>query len=425
MDGPLIISKMQDQAAGTLELFQALGISLLLGLLVGLQREVTHSVLAGFRTFPLITALGTVCGFLSFSFGGWILAVGLLGVVAVVVVGNLLILREEKPDPGITTEVAILLMFAVGALLMVEPMVGVSLGAMVAILLHLKPELHGIASRLERKDLKAIMQFALITFIVLPVLPNQTYGPLDVFNPFRTWLVVVLIVGIGLSGYLMYKFYGEKAGIVLGGILGGVISSTATTVSYSRLAHRSPEITGPVTVVLIVATTMMYFRILLEILVVAPSFFPVALFPITVMLLVSLLVSVLLWLRLRGDEVRMPEQKNPSELRAALGFGLLYTVVLMLAAGAEEYLGSGALYAVAGISGLADLDAITLSTAHMVESQRLDSGLAARVLVTAVMANYIFKAAVVALFGGTRLLQHILLPFGASLATGLALILVL
>ena len=267
-------------------MFQQLGISLLLGLLVGLQREHAASGIAGMRTFPLITVLGTLSTLLATQMGdGWIVAAAMFGVVAVTVVGHWIQPRNNgggketgtiyrngpqdvshKPEqpafptasqhPGITTDVAMLLMFAVGAFLAVGPMsVAVAVGGGVAVLLQFKPELHKIAQKLGDEDLRAVMQFVLITCIILPVLPNVSYGPdsfprffhlrhpmpqLDVLNPREIWLMVVLIVGLSLGGYISYKYFGRNAGILLGGVLGGAISSTATTVSYARGTRNDP-----------------------------------------------------------------------------------------------------------------------------------------------------------------------------------------
>lgn len=407
-----------------MQLFQILGISLLLGLLVGLQREASHSPLAGIRTFPLITLLGTVCGLLAEVYGFWILLGGFLGIIVVTILGNVLHMKKEEVDPGMTTEVAILLMYAIGAYLTVGPIiVSVALGGAVAILLHLKPEMHGLATNLDRGDIKAIMQFVLITFIILPVLPNQSYGPLEVFNPYKTWLMVVLIVGISLSGYLSYKFFGKGAGTVLGGILGGMISSTATTVSYSRLARDSHSIAGLAAVVIMAASSMVYVRILVEIGVVAPAFFPRALPPFLIMAAVSIVLVLVMWRRVRDREISMPEQKNPSEMRIALTFGFFFVLVLFLVAAANEYFEDRALYLVAVVSGLADLDAITLSTAQLVESGRLGQDLGLRLILLAVISNFCFKAAMASLFGGRELLAHIALPFAVSATTGLLLIL--
>ena len=200
--------------------FQELGIALGIGLLVGLQRERTSSLLAGFRTFPLVTILGAVSAMLAQSFGGWIVAFGFLAVTGVVIVGNVVLLRKGDRDGGITTEVAILVMYAVGALLVVGSReIAIAVGAGVAVLLQFKQRLHGIASRLEDRDVIAMMQFALVSLVILPALPDRTFGPYDVLNPHQIWLMVVLIVGISLGGYVAYKLFGEGAGTALGGIL--------------------------------------------------------------------------------------------------------------------------------------------------------------------------------------------------------------
>lgn len=193
-------------------IYHKLAIALGLGLLVGLQRERTNARLAGFRTFPLITLLGAVCGLLSESFGGWVVAAGLVGLIGLLIVGNLPANRSKEADPGLTSEVAMLVMFAVGALLVVsQTALAITIGGTVAVLLHLKPQMHSFASRIGDRDFKAVMQFVLISLVILPVLPNQFYGPYQVLNPFKIWMMVVLIVGISLGGYLIYKLLGPRA----------------------------------------------------------------------------------------------------------------------------------------------------------------------------------------------------------------------
>ena len=276
----------------TTTFFSQLGISLVLGMLVGLQREWTEQRrMAGLRTFPLITVLGTVSAILATQFGGWIVGAGLLAVVAVLVVAKWSQLNHDDTDHGTTTDMAVLLMFAVGALLAIENMtiVAVAIGAGVAVLLQFKPELHGIVHRLGAADLKGIMQFVLITCIILPVLPNRTYGPFDVLNPFETWLMVVLIVGMSLGGYITYKFFGQNAGILLGGFLGGAISSTATTVSSSRQARGGQTRPAVAAIVILVASTVVFIRVLIEIAVVVgrtkPDFLRTAATPIVILML--------------------------------------------------------------------------------------------------------------------------------------------
>ncbi|MCX6907119.1 MAG: MgtC/SapB family protein, partial [Verrucomicrobia bacterium] len=216
--------------------FYLLGIALGLGLLVGLQRERSSAArLAGFRTFPIITVFGTVCALLAQQFGGWVLAAGFLAISAVAFTGCQAKMKLGEPEPSLITEMSILLMYAVGAYLTVGPTaVAVTIGGGVAVLLYLKPQLHGLATKIGEADFRAVMQFVLISLVILPVLPNQAYGPYEVLNPHRIWLFVVFIVAISLAGYVAYKFFGQSAGAMISGVLGGLISSTATTVSYAR-----------------------------------------------------------------------------------------------------------------------------------------------------------------------------------------------
>ena len=226
--------------------FETLGVALGLGLLVGLQRERAASALAGFRTFPLVTVFGAVTGILSKDLGGWILAAGLLALAALIISGNLAKLKAGNVDPGLTTEAALLLMYGVGAYLVFgHRPVAVAVGGAVAVLLYLKPELHSLATRLGEEDFRGIMQFVVISLVIFPVLPNRAYGPFQVLNPHRIWWMVVLITGLSLAGYVAYKLFGHRICAALGAVLGGLISSTATTVSYARRTRRgegSPEI---------------------------------------------------------------------------------------------------------------------------------------------------------------------------------------
>jgi len=420
---------------------QDIGLSLLLGLLVGLQRQRAESVLAGVRTFPLITVLGTFSSLLAQQFGGWVLAAGFLGVAMMVLVGNLARLRQGHGDTGTTTEFAILLMFAVGAYLVIgSRVVGVAAGVGVAVLLQMKTELHGFAARLGDNDVKAIMQFALITFIVLPILPDSLPlaqarldalpGPvravLGVINPFKMWLMVVLIVGINLGGYVSYKSFGRNAGTLLGGVLGGAISSTATTFSYSRRVAASPDGVNSATVAIVVASAVVYLRVLTEVLVVAPSFLKAASGPIAVMMALTVLPAIGVWWAARGESSQMPAQENPTELKAAVVFGLMYTAVLVALSVADRYFGNEGRFTVAALSGLTDMDAITLSTSNLVvggdPTTRLDHRTGWQMIVVATMANLLFKSAVVAVIGHRRLFTKVAALFAFPILGGAAML---
>lgn len=403
--------------------FRQLGIALGLGLLVGLQRERTNARLAGFRTFPLVTLFGALCALLAQAFGGWIVAMGLAGLAGLLVVGNLPSARREEEDPGLTSEAALLVMFATGALLVLEKTaLAIAVAGTVAVLLHLKPQMHRFAERLGERDFKAIMQFVLISLVILPVLPNQFYGPYGVLNPFKIWLMVVLIVGISLGGYIIYKVAGPRAGTLASGILGGLISSTATTVSYARRSKQAPGSVALATFVIIAASAIVFVRVLALIGATAPGFLPTAGPPMAAMLGLLGLLALACWFRRRGEPESMPAQENPSELKPALLFAGMYAVVLVAVAAAKDHLGQSGLYAVAVLSGLTDMDAITLSITQLVNGQKLPAETGWRLILAASMSNLIFKAGVVATIGNRKLAMHILLLFAIALAGGALLL---
>jgi uncharacterized membrane protein (DUF4010 family) len=255
------------------EMIKILATSLGLGLLVGLQREFTAHKVAGIRTFSLITLTGTVLAFFAQETGSyWLLAAGAIGLVAILVTGNFLKIYNGKVDVGQTTEVAGLLMYGVGAYLVEGSlMIGVMVGGLTAILLHLKDTLDGLVGKMSKKDIVAIMQFTAISLIILPILPNEVYGPYEVLNPRSIWLMVVLIVGLGLAGYFLYKWLGQEAGTISNGILGGMISSTATTVTYANRSKEVPGISQMAAFVVFVASVIALARIMVEVAVVAAT----------------------------------------------------------------------------------------------------------------------------------------------------------
>ena len=412
-------------------IFEQLGIALLLGLLVGLQRQRSDALLAGVRTFPLIAVLGTLAAALDQAFPShWIVPTGLLALVIVVGVNNSVRLRGKHPDVGLTTEAAILLMYLVGAYVVVgDRVVAIAVGAGIAVLLQFKPELHYLVARLGTEDVRAIMTFALITCVILPILPNQTYDlvpPLNILNPFAIWLMVVLMVGISLGGYLIYKFLGSTAGILLGGLLGGAISSTATTFSYARRARDQISQSWASALVIFLATTVVYARVMLEISVVAASHFRVLAAPIGVLMLASILTAIVMWWRTGNSPTTMPEQQNPTEFRSALVFAGMYAGVSLALSATHTYLGSQSLYLVAVLSGLTDMDAITLSAAKLVqlgpESGGLESSMGWRLIVVASLANLGFKWGICWVVGRQRLAKAVGLLFAIPAVVGLLLL---
>jgi uncharacterized membrane protein (DUF4010 family) len=389
---------------------------------VGLQRERTDSAIAGIRTFALITVLGAVAAMLGRTFGGWVVAVGLLATAGLVMSGNLVRMRKGEAEPGQTTEFTALVMYGVGALVVIAPLtIAVVLGGAVAVLLHMKEPLHRFVGKIGEPDLRAIMQLVLLALVILPILPDRAMGPYGVLNPFQVWWMVVLIVGLSLAGYVAYKLFGAGAGTVLAGALGGLISSTATTVSYARRTKESPEISRLAALVVMIASTVVFARVLAEVAIVAPGQLWALGPPIGAMLGVAVVVSIAAWLVGRDHDAEPPKQGNPAELKSALVFGALYAAVLLAVAWARDRFGTAGLYAVAAISGLTDVDAITLSTARLTEQGDVAAGEGWRAILLAALSNLVFKAGIVAALGSRRLFGRIAVLFGLALAGGAAI----
>ncbi|MFD2245896.1 MgtC/SapB family protein [Pontibacter ruber] len=402
------------------DLFQTLAISLGLGLLVGLQRQRDNTRVAGIRTFPLITLFGTLSGMLAQEYGGWVVAAGLISLAGIMVVANVLKSKTPPVDAGQTTEAAALLMFAVGAYLVDgQTTIAVTVGATVAVLLHLKEPLHQFVERIGEKDLAAGMQFVIVSLVILPVLPDRDFGPYKVLNPHNIWLMVVLIVGIGLAGYYAYKLFGEKAGTFLGGVLGGLISSTATTVSYARRSKKDDGNSALAALVIFIASTVSLLRIIIELSVVAPATIARVGPPLGAVFLLMAIVTAVIFFFNRNGEERMPEQGNPAQLKTALVFGAIYAAVILATAAAKDYLGSSGLYLVAIISGLTDVDAITLSTARLMNAKSIEIHNGWRIVLTAALSNIAFKGVLVGMLGGKALFRRIAVLFGISITGGL------
>jgi len=402
--------------------FRDLGIALGLGLLVGLQREHAEADLAGIRTFPLVTFLGVLFAMLAQPFGGWVLAAGIVALAMMIVIGNVAKLKAQPADPGLTTEISMLLMFAVGAYLVIgREEIAIAVGGGVAVLLHFKGQLHGLTEKLGTEDLKAIMQFVLLSLVILPVLPDETYGPYEVLNPRSIWWMVVLIVAISLVGYIVYKFFGQRAGAAFGGILGGIISSTATTVCYAKRTADAPEANRSATIAIILASTIVYLRVLLLILLVAPQLFTEAGPPLLALFLIFAVLSAIVW---RGKEEGdgLPPQQNPTELGSALLFGLVYGLVIFAVAATNDMIGERGLYVVAGLSGITSVDAITLSTSNLVVAGRVVADHAWRILMVALLSNIVFKTVIIAWLGDRQLLVKVGRFYVVALAGGILIL---
>lgn len=408
------------------EHLEAFATSLAIGLLIGLERERRPSAKAGLRTFALVALLGTLAGLLSQQAdSGWILAAGLIAVGAMIIAAYLN-QPDDAGDPGTTSVVALLLCYGLGAAVWFGyGTLAVMLGIATTVLLYFKAELHGISHRLTAKDLISILQFAVLTFVILPILPDQDFGPYAALNPHQLWLMVVLISGVSLAGYAALRLAGPQHGAPLMGLLGGLVSSTATTVAFARHTRSHADMLGTATVVILLANLVVLLRLTVIAAIVAPSLALGLAKLFAAALILGFAAAAYGWHGLQAQSgFPAPEVRNPTEIRTALGFGLLYAVVLFSAAWLSDAVGTKGLYAVALVSGLTDVDAITLSSLRLYNLDKLSEAQALTSIALATLSNLAFKLGLVVAIGGGALTRRTLpglLAVGVGLAAGLVL----
>jgi uncharacterized membrane protein (DUF4010 family) len=403
----------------TFELALTFAVSAAIGLLVGTERERKSTAKAGLRTFALIAILGTACALLARALGSpWIVAVGLAAVGLTLTGAHLVDARAAATDAGTTTVVAALMVFVLGAMnFHGERTLVVALGIGMTALLYFKTELEGAATRLTPTDIRSMLQFGAVSAVILPLLPDRSYGPYGVLNPFHIWVMVVLISGVSLAGYVAWRLTLERKGLLLTGLLGGVISSTATTFAYARHAREAFHTPPATMVVILLANAAMLVRVLLLTLAVAPTLAPkvaIALAP------ALLLAGPALWWNFRraGGETASgtDRMQNPTQFGTALLFAAFYALILLAAAWLSDVVGSGGLFALSFISGLTDVDAITLSSSRLALQGSIEMTAAATAITLAVTSNVLFKTAVAVMVGGPALGRIAVPSFALPLA---------
>lgn len=399
------------------ERLPALATSLAIGLLIGLERERHPGSKAGLRTFSLVALFGAICALLSERSGSPAMLVA-----GVLLVGALIIAAYARDDrdqePGTTTIIALLLCYVLAVMVWIGyEAVAVMLAIVMTSLLYFKAELRGIAERLERRDLISILQFCVLTFIVLPILPDRDYGPYGTLNPYEIWTVVVLISGVSLAGYVALRLVGPRHGAPLLGLFGGMVSSTATTLVYSRHGAANPALQETAALVIVLANLVLLLRLAVLATVVSPSLLATLLPVLGGGLLPGLACLVYLHFRVRENgDPPVPAIKNPTELRTALGFAALYAVVLILTAWVSDKAGSAGLYTLAVLSGLTDVDAIALSSLRLHNNGDYGAGQVVGAIVLAIIANIVFKLGLVLTVGGQALFRRCIGPMLAVVA---------
>jgi uncharacterized membrane protein (DUF4010 family) len=429
---------MQADPLQPLQIALGFAVALAIGGALGLERE-RHSradgqrSFGGARTFPLVGLWGALSALLARELGAAVLVAGLLALAGLVGVSHWKTRSQDgQPQLGLTSEISALLVFALCGLPFVElsgvpfaqrALVSAALGTAVMALLTLREPIHAFAERISYEDLLATVRFALVALVALPLLPNRTWDPYEALNPFKIGIVVALIAGISFVGYLAVRLYGARKGLAVTAIAGGLVSSTAVTLTFAARAKEKPELSPVCALVVSLASTILFVRVLVEITAAAPALLAQAAIPLGGMLAAATLGCLLLWRSTPkdGGTADPGELHNPFRLRTALRLGLVFAAVRFLLAVTSDQFGSGGLLVSAAVSGLADVDAITLSVAQM-HNSGLAGDAASQAITLAAISNSLVKVGLCAALGGRALalgVARVLVPaavVGALLA---------
>jgi len=379
-------------------------ISLCIGLILGLEREYNNlkedKGFAGIRAFPIVAILGFTLGSLTEIYTTWLPIIG-LGAFIFFLGFNHLYKENVAYERSFTTNIALIATLILGLMVSAEYYRNaVATAVIIVTLLSLKTRFYTVIRNITSDELFALIKFSIIALLILPFLPNNNYGPNELINPFEIGSIIVIVSFLNFIGYFLVKFVGSKKGILLTAILGGLISSTAVTWSYASRSIEFPELSRKYAAGIIIASAIMFPRLALLTYIFKSSLFMYVAIPFAVFSIICLIVSLILI----KENTNKPDTNinlgNPMNLLNAIGFGVIYVVILFAVFYSNQYFGESGLYYSALIAGLADTDAITISLAKFAsDTEKIK--LASSVIVTAVMSNMLVKLGI-ALFKGSK-----------------------
>lgn len=411
-----------------LQNFKLLGISLAIGLLIGLERgwhtreKAEGMRIAGLRTYGLISLLGGLWGMLAQQAGVLLMGFAFLSMAFIFLVAYSRSL-DKFEDYSITSMIASLITFCLGSLTVFGHATLASASAVViTLLLGFKPLLHGWMKKLEQHELEATFKLLLISVVLLPILPDRGFGPWAIINPYLIWWMVVLIAGISYLGYFTVRIFGNRQGPVLTGIFGGLVSSSALTINLSRLSHTYPGMQNALSAGILTACATMFFRTLLLASILNSGLFLLLLPPLAIMGAITYLTAYLLWKNARefqeNEEIKL---ENPFQLGTAIKFGAFLVCILLLSKALQAYFGDMGAYVIAAASGLADVDPITLSMAQMCK-EGLGLEVAAYAILIAVAVNSAVKSMFALIIGDRALGLRVGLALAFAMVAGLMIL---
>lgn len=401
-------------------------ISLGIGLILGLEREYDklkeENGFAGIRTFPIVAILGFSLGSLTKLFTPWLLIIS-LGAFILFLGFTHFSKKQQEHRQGVTTNLALIITFVLGIMVAVEYYRNaVATAVIIVTLLSLKTRFRSLISNITSEELFAFIKFSIIALLILPFLPNKEYGLNNLLNPFEIGSIIVIVSFLNFIGYFLVKFVGSKKGIILTAILGGLISSTAVAWNYASRSKESPALSKKYSAGIIVASAIMFPRLALLAYMFNSAILEYLVFPFGLLTFLCIIATILL---IRKDDNK-PDTDiklgNPLNVLNAIGFGVVYVVILYAVFYSEKILGESGLYYSALIAGLADTDAITISMAKFsLEGEKLK--LASLVIILATMSNMLVKLGITLFKGSKTAGKLVAYIFGSSIVVGITYIL--
>ena len=400
------------------------------GALIGLERQwetqLSHpeqQAPAGLRTFTIVAVLGAICAQMSKTEQPHVFIAGLIALCAWF--GILLYkYQADKGGAGLTTAATGMLTYLIGGMVVAgEAKTALVLTVSALLILACKPKLRSMTKHFTAEDVRIALQFLAVTGAILPVVPNQNFGPYNSLNLRSIWLMVVIVSGIGFIGYAATRKLGQTKGIALTGLVGGLASSTATTLGMSRMSKVRPEISNDCALALLIACTIMIWRVAILILAISPSLV-IACLPNFAIMSIPGGVFIISHLVKKQQEPAptAAAYQNPLNLKVALQFGLLYAIVVVIVKVAAETFGKVGLLVASGIAGLTDLDAISLSLANLLSANQISIALATNGILVALVANTILKAIFAGTLGSRELRNKVLITLGTTAALGIIIL---
>ena len=427
-------------------------LSTLLGALVGIQREMRlqkekYNDFAGFRTFTFISILGFLIGYISFNLinNSNLIVLSVFGFFLLLVASYIVLSKKYSNYVSETSQIVAMVVFLIGILISLKNYyISIVVCVLTTALLVLGDTFHGFAKRISKTEIFATIKFLIIAVIILPILPNQSYGFLDIpllssflltlfsyefllefqiFNFYEIWLLVVFISSITYFGYIFMKVLGSRKGTILTGVLGGFMSSTALTISFANESKNSKHFVKALSAGIILASSIMFFRIILEVAVVNSELVS-SLFFMSIIAIVGIILAMTLNRRKKGVITKEIKFKSPFTLIPAIKFGLFFVFIIFISKLFSIYFGSKGIYIIAFFSGLTDVDAITLSLARLAQSGDISNYSASLGIFIAAVSNTIVKGGIVYFLGSKELAKSVLFSFTVILVLGIILFLV-